>query len=185
MKSSRFGLFIYLFPFFNPLHEPCSRCRDALYLNHAVVERRQFNLVAASPPGMWAMWSQIQVESKSIPVELVPVRWSKVFQPLGRKRSLLFEAVGVNRLSRWHKGRVFTSDLPGCWFSIIFISDVCSNSAQCALQTPTCNCRVCYWRYEPLSPRAQTCTWCWAKHVCFRICTICLWDWRFQNPVPL
>lgn len=160
MNKSSFYYFLI------PLHEPCSHCRDALHLNHAVVKRRRFNLVAVSPPGMWAMWSQIQAESKSIPVELALVRWSEVFQPLGRKCSLPFEAVGVNRLGRWHKGRVFISDPPGCWFSIIFISGASRNSAQRALHTPTCNCRFFYWRYKTLSPLAQTRTWCWAKCVC-------------------
>lgn len=113
--------FVYLMIFFSsfvllfiPFQEPVVHFCEALHLSYAVMKRRQFNLVAASPPGMWAMLVQIQAESKSIPVQLVPVRWSQVFQPPGRKHLLLFEAVGVKCLIQWQKGRnPFATDPPG------------------------------------------------------------------------
>lgn len=124
---------------------------EALNLDHAVMKRRQFNLVVVSPPGMWAMPVQIQAESKSIPLQLIPVRWSKVFQPLGRKHLLLFEAVAVNCLIRWHEGRVLNLILLDPDFSL-FLSVVplviLPCAAQRALHTPTCSCTFFSWRYR-------------------------------------
>lgn len=123
--------------FFIPFQGPGFHFCEALHLDHAVMKRRQFNLVAASPPGMWAMLVQIQAESKSIPVQLIPVRWSKVFQPPGRKRLLLFEAVGVNCLILWHEGQVLNQILLDADFSL-FLSLV-------SLVILPCNCPACTW----------------------------------------
>lgn len=149
--------FAYLLISFHPFFLYHSRDQVSIFFFASRSCRRQFHLVSASPPGMWAMPVQIQAESRSIPGQLVPVRWSKSSSHReGRKRLLLFEAVGV---IRWHEGRVLNQillDADVSLFLSLVSRAILPCAAQRALHTPTCSCTFFYWTYEAVSLLTQT-----------------------------
>lgn len=146
----------------------CLQFCKVLHLNRAVMERRQFNCAAASPPSIWAIPVQIQAEGKSIPVQLVLVRRRKVFHPPGRKHLLVFEAGGVTCFCRV-LNQIILDAVFSLFLSLVSLA-ILPCAAQRALHTPTCSCTFFYWRYDTVSLLTQTWTGSRTKCVFEQLC---------------